>query len=245
MRFLTTEIGSVLAMEDAKRRVADLLCAQVKQKDICKIVGMGLTTVKRVNTLLQAGNDLTRKPGSGGQNAIITEDFLTELSDKIADNPTRSMRKLALDLDMSKMTICKAVGILGLHSYVCRKQQLLTAKSKEARVIKGKKLISTLKKKSPSTVLVFLDKKNWTVDQTRNARNDHFITFPIDDVPPITKTKHPASAMVLGVMASDGKRMPPFWFPKDLRAGAKKYLKVMRDIVKLWLDTNYPEGNYI
>ena len=88
-------------------------------------------------------------------------------------------------------------------------------------------------------------KKNWTVDQTRNARNDRFLAYHVENVPPINATKHPASAMMLGVVASDGKRMPPFWFPKGLRVGAVEYLNVLQTVVKPWLDENYPEGNYV
>ncbi len=230
-------------MEEAKR-VADLLCGQVKQKDICEIVGVGLTTIKRVNALLKVGKTIKRKAGSGGHNLKITEEFLSELCDKIEEDPTRSMSKLPKDLNVGKATISKAVGILGLHSYVRRRRQLLTTATKKQSVIRGKKLINWMKKKGPSTVLVFSDKKNWTVDQTRNARNDHFLAFSVDDVPPVNQTKYPASAMMLGVVASDGKRMPPFWFPKGLRVGAKEYQDVLKDVVKPWLDANYPDGNY-
>ncbi len=51
--------------------------------------------------------------------------------------------------------------------------------------------------------------------------------------------------MMLGMVASDGNRMPPYWFLKGLKIGAKEYLEVMRDIVKPWLDSTYPEGNYV
>ncbi|QQP39483.1 Uncharacterized protein FKW44_020375 [Caligus rogercresseyi] len=49
---------------------------------------------------------------------------------------------------------------------------------------------------------------------------------------------------MLRVLASDGKRMHPYWFPKGFRLGAKEYLKVMRDIVKPWMDAKYLAGNY-
>ncbi|QQP40983.1 Putative transposable element [Caligus rogercresseyi] len=39
--------------------------------------------------------------------------------------------------------------------------------------------------------------------------------------------------------------MPPFWFPKGLKIGAKEYLEVMQNVVKPWLDATYPEGNYV
>ncbi|QQP49551.1 Uncharacterized protein FKW44_010260, partial [Caligus rogercresseyi] len=52
-------------------------------------------------------------------------------------------------------------------------------------------------------------------------------------------------AMMLGVVSLDGNRMPPFWFPKGLKIGAKEYLEVMQHVVKPWLDATYPEGNYV
>ncbi len=51
--------------------------------------------------------------------------------------------------------------------------------------------------------------------------------------------------MMLGVVASDGKRMDPYWFEKGIRINTTVYLKVMQDVVKLWLDLNYPQGGYV
>ena len=66
----------------------------------------------------------------------------------------------------------------------------------------------------------------------------------MEEVPPIHVTKHPQSAMMLGVVASDGKRMPPHWFEKGLRLGTKAYLEVMKNMVKPWTDENYPDCEY-
>ncbi len=187
--------------------MSDLLCAQVDPQRICEIVGVCERAGRRIKARLRDGKTMERKTGSGGHNCKVTDDFLSELGTKINEDPTRSMRKLAMDLNVSKTTICKAVGMLGLHSYVRRRRQLLTKKTRESRVTRGKKLINWLKKKSPSTVLVFSDKKNWTVDQSRNARNDRYLAYCVEEVPVISQTKHPASSMRLGGVASDGKRM--------------------------------------
>ncbi|QQP40024.1 Uncharacterized protein FKW44_013923 [Caligus rogercresseyi] len=60
--------------------------------------------------------------------------------------------------------------------------------------------------------------------------------------PPINRTKHPAGAMMLGVVTSDGKAMPPYWFPKGLKVGMEEYLEVMKTVVKPWLDRTYSKG---
>ncbi len=71
------------------------------------------------------------------------------------------------------------------------------------------------------------------------------MAFHEEEVLSINVTKHPQSAMVLGVICSDGKRMPTHWFKKGLKVGGKEYLSIMQDVVKPWLDENYPRGNYV
>ena len=51
--------------------------------------------------------------------------------------------------------------------------------------------------------------------------------------------------MMLGVVASDGKSMPPYWFPEGLKIGQEEYLNVLKTVVKPWIDSNYPEGRYV
>lgn len=232
-------------MEDKRQRVSDLLRAQVKILDICDIVKCSRAFVFKVQKLVKDGKDLKRSPGSGGHNKIIDIDFLTGLASEIEAMPTKSMVKLAKELKVSRTTIRRAVIMLGAHSYVKRRRQLLSEATKEKRLVRGKKLLSFLKKKKPSTVLIFSDKKNWTVDQSRNSRNDRYLAYNVTDVPPTNQTKHPASAMMLGVIASDGNAMPPHWFPKGLRMGATEYLDVMKTVVKPWLDATYPQGNFV
>lgn len=63
-------------------------------------------------------------------------------------------------------------------------------------------------KHHPSTICIFSDKKTWTVNQTRNSRNDQYLASCVEEVPPINTTKHLASVMMLGDVGSDGQRMP-------------------------------------
>ena len=88
---------------------------------------------------MEAKESLKRKPGSGGSNKIITDEFLMNLGTMIEANPSRSMRKFAKDLNVDESTIRKAVGRLGLHSYVRQKHQLLTMSAKNSRVDRGRR----------------------------------------------------------------------------------------------------------
>ncbi len=55
----------------------------------------------------------------------------------------------------------------------------------------------------------FSDKKIFMADQYHNCHNDRWIAIDRSDIKGISKTKHPRQVMVLCVIASDGKRMPP------------------------------------
>ena len=224
--------------------MCDLLRAGVGKKEVAEIANVSIRTVERVRLKLDTSDDMSRKPGSGGQNKVLCDEFLEDLVNTISEDPSQSMRKLAKDKNVSEITIRRAVEKLDLHSYVHRERQLLTEVGKARRVERGTLLMNWMKRK-PGLVRVFSDEKNWTVDQKRNARNDRFLASCPSEVPPIMKTKHPASVMCLGVVTSDGKTMPLHWFQKGLRMGAKEYVHVLRTVVKPWLDENYPEGNYV
>ncbi len=232
-------------MEVKRNRVSALLNAGMGYAEIARLVPCCQGLIAKVKRLKKEGKSLQRLLGSSGQNKERTLEFMANVSTVSANFPTTSMRALAKDLGVSDSTIRLAVKDLRAFSYICRCHQLLTTASKETRDVKGKKLLNWMKSDG-STVRIFSNKKNWTADQAQNSRNNRFLTFYIDEVPPITSTKHPASAMMLSVIASDRKRMDPYWFPKDLRVGTNKYLKVMKNVVllgcrliTLWVISNY------
>ena len=51
----------------------------------------------------------------------------------------------------------------------------------------------------------------------------------------ITKTKHPASLMCLGAVASTGEASPPIWFPTRFRLSASNYQEVLQKILMPWM----------
>ncbi len=207
-------------VEAKRNRVSALLDAGMRYEKIASIVPCSLGLNSKVKRLKDEEKHLGRKPGSGGHNQKRTAEFMGDLTNAIEASPMTSMRKHAKNFRVDPKTIRKAVKDLGAFSYVRRRRQLLTGTMKETRVIKGKRLLSWMKN-HPSTVRIFSDKKLWTVDQARNSRNDRYLAYCIDQVPPINTSKHPASCMMLGVVASDSKRMDPYWFPKGSGLGPR------------------------
>lgn len=134
---------------------------------------------------------------------------------------------MAKDLNVSEGTIRNTVPGLGLKSYKKRKRQKLTQTTIETRLAKAKKLLNWIKSHA-SIVRIFSDKKLWTVDLAHNNQNERCLAFSREDVPAVLTTKHPASAMMLGVVASDGKRMPPYWTAQNVKITADIYLDIMQ-----------------
>ncbi len=91
-----------------------------------------------------------------------------------------------------------------MSSYVRRCRNLLTDKAKSIRVEQCPKLLSYLKHKATSKVLIRVDEKKFIVDAKVNHQNSPIFAFDPSEVPPVLQTKNPASTMVFGAVASDG-----------------------------------------
>ncbi|QQP40579.1 Putative transposable element [Caligus rogercresseyi] len=106
---------------------------------------------------------------------------------------------------------------------------------------------TNLKKAPAGRVIVFSDEKTWTVDPVRNRRNDRYLTFgEVDeDVRTMSTTKHPASVMSLGFVASNGKAMPLIWFPTDYRLNAVDYVKILQEKFLPWVQESFPDNNVV
>ena len=94
------------------------------------------------------------------------------------------------------------------------------------------------------TIIIFSDKKLFVVDGCPYAKT-HCVVPEGTEALPILRTKHPASVMMLGVVGSDGQKMPPYFFEKGLKINTKVYLKVMKKVVFPWIKQTYPEDNTI
>ena len=78
-------------MAEKRKRIADLLSAQIDSKSICNIVNCSRQLVFNVKKRMEAGDSLERKPGSGGHNKIRNDEFLKDLARKIEERPETSM----------------------------------------------------------------------------------------------------------------------------------------------------------
>ena len=223
-----------------RQRVHDLLRAEVAKNEIAEIVGVNIRTVRRIESKLKAGKGLERSTGSGRPRNKRTGAFIKDLESEIRADPTQSMERLSRKLEVSRRTVQRATyDDLGFKSYVRTQRHFLSSIMKEKRLERCRKLINYLRKR-PSIVKIFSDEKIFTVDQVYNRRNDRYIAESRDQVKGVYRTKHPAQIMVLGVLTSDGRRMPPHFFKPNQKIGTEEYLWVLRYKILPWIKCQYP-----
>ena len=88
------------------------------------------------------------------------------------------------------------------------------------------------------------------MDAVVNRQNDRYISdLPTSLVNPAIKfnsvSKHPAKIMVLGIVASDGKKCPMIFIPENEKVNAAVYQNLLKKHFLPWLRKNYPPGSYV
>ncbi len=139
--------------------------------------------------------------------------------------------------------MCRTLKEMELKSYMWCHCQLLTTKNKD-RVLRGKKLLAWMKKKG-DIIRLFSDEKVFTVNKVRNSRNGRYLASSVNDILPIHLSKHPASIMVLSIVASNGKKMLLHFFETAFRLKADDYLKILETVVHPWVRAEFGAANYI
>ena len=89
---------------------------------------------------------------------------------------------------------------------------------------------STMKKVVQKTFIVDHCWSCFIVDSVFNKQNDWIIMFGNDfsEYPRVPTTKHPASIMMLDVVASNREKMPLVWFERGYRLTSAVYKKIWR-----------------
>ena len=92
---------------------------------------------------------------------------------------------------------------------------------------------------------VFSDECPFTIDKFHNSRNDCYIASEPQELVPVVTSKKPASVMVLVVICSNGKVMPPHFFQPGTKINAEAYQEVLETAVLPWLKDQCPQGNFV
>ena len=85
-------------------------------------------------------------------------------------------------------------------------------------------------------IIIFSDEKTFTEYPVVNKQNERVVSFGKDiSKVHISTTKHLASVMMLGVVASNGEKIPPVWFNVGYRLTAADYKDILATKVLPWM----------
>ncbi|QQP39333.1 Transposable element tcb2 transposase, partial [Caligus rogercresseyi] len=164
----------------------------------------------------------------------------------ITPNLTIPMTTLSKNRGVHVFTISKAINSnLGMKSNVHRTRNLLTDKAKAISVERCPKLLNHLKHQGASKVVVFVEEKKFVVDAEINRQNSRVIAFEPFAVPPVLKTKNPASVMVFVAVASNGSIMPPQFVETDLKINTVEYVHILEEVLFPWMDEKFCLDNVV
>lgn len=230
--------------------VPDLLHAGVSPTAIARQLGISRRSIYKIKKKMELTGTNERKAGSGRKRSARTKSVIDKVKSRLKRNPVRSMRKMAKELNISLTSVRRIVKEdLKMKSRARLKVPLLTTKQKKARMDRAKALLNNIKHAAPGRVMLFTDEKIFTVDASLNRRNDRWIGNEpenySDEVRYRNTTKHPSSVMVFGLVASDGRKMPPVFVKAGVKINTEAYIEILSTKVLPWLKANYPQQNYV
>ncbi len=227
-------------MEAERKTIPQLHRAGLTPKEILDQVSVKKTTIYKV---IKSG-----KWKSGARvapvNKIRNSRFIGKVKKRVERDPTSSMRRIAKELNVDEKTIRTTIKDLGKKSLVRPPRQLITENTRVKRLERARAMLNKMKK-GGSPVTIFSDKKIFTVDQAYNRRNDRVILDQGETPTPVNRTKHPASVMVLGVVASNGKKCPPIFIESGVRITADIYIDLLKTKVLPWIKRELKGVEYV
>ncbi len=167
------------------------------------------------------------------------------MANKIQHNPVRSMNKLAKEHNMSCSIMQRLVKEdLRHQSYKIQKQQLLSEATKQKRM-KRAKILKCWLMDHHDIIILYTDMKLFNEERKYNKQNTGVLSRDISAVNPsdmfaFMKQK-PDSVMIWAVAALNGKKSPIFRIPEGVKSNQYVYLNFLKETVKPWIESEFPE----
>ena len=148
------------------------------------------------------------------------------MQQRIWRNPRRSMRKLAVDMKVSRCSIAKVVKRdLGMKSFKRKKVHFISRTPKEKRLARCKGVLGRHAVENLDKIL-FSDEKLFTIQEATNPQNDRILANSPSKVPEkfrhVSRVQKPQSVMVWAGIAKMG-RTPLIFIPQGAKINSINY----------------------
>ncbi|KAI6659863.1 hypothetical protein LOD99_14203 [Oopsacas minuta] len=186
-----------------------------------------------------------RRPGR--PRTVRTFSKISRVSQRIRRNPSRSIRIMAKEIQISRESKRRIVrSDVQMKVYKLNKSQLLSEQNKNKRLQKCKELVSRFTNHTHRDIL-FSDEKLITVEQVLNSKNDRILATAKNTLPKstfqVSRAKMPASVMVWGGITFDG-RTPLVFIPQGLKINQTVYRDlILKKVVEPWAKKHYQNRN--
>ena len=215
-------------MTGKRIEVATLIHASHSVSDIMKLTKVCRKTMLNIKIHLKDGEDLKDQRQSGRPSKLKPDTVMAAFK----NNPKMKMTFLAKK-KVSVTSVYRAVKKAGGKTLRHVERPLLTQRQREVQLERCKVLLNSLKHNG-GRIVIFSDEKTFTVDPVINKQHNQVICLEKSEysIWNVTTMKHPASVMMLGIVASNGEKMPPVWFPVGYRLTGDNYLEILETKVK-------------
>lgn len=172
------------------------------------------------------------KKRSGRPRTVRTPAVIKAIKARIARNPARKQKLMALQMGLSSKTVKKVLNEdLGLRAYRKKSGHLLNERLKAMRVKRSKVLLKRYAKNKHRDIL-FTDEKIFNIEEKYNKQNDRVYAASSVEagkaIPRVQHGHHPSSVMIwLGVSYSGPTEV--HFCEKGVKTSAKVYQDTVLD----------------
>lgn len=224
--------------------------SKMKPRDISKQTGVSERTVWSIKARAKArSGNLSTAPKCGRPPAINHRRLRDILRKRVNRNPERSIRELAksMPFPVSEWTVRQELGKMGLRSYrgIIKHDIMPGQETRRAQRARG---LLEWRQQNPDKVILWSDEKWFFTTKPFNRQNTRFllrIRDPDNKKRIIRVRKSPTKVMVFGLMASDGKVMPPIFIPAKESINTECYLTRIMPAVRDWIRRTYQPGQAV
>ena len=235
-------------MDRERAAIIELFRSGKTAADILKALNFPMKRrnfVYRTISRFRETGSLSDKPRSGRPVTVTTRQMRSVVRSRVWRNPRRSVRKMALELKISRGSIRRIVNRdLGLSSFKRKQAHFLTETIKAKRLSRSKGLLTRFANQGLEKVL-FSDEKLFTVEEASNRQNDRILSTKASVIPEelklVKRVQKPSSVMVWGGISAVG-RTPLVFIPVGVKINALTYQNLILEPILKELKVNMFEN---